>query len=99
MVGVVGLGLGAVFFVSVGVVAGRAILDLEYEEDCAADADMNVVMNTQGKFIEVQGTAEGAAFTMQELQTMLTYADQGIRKLIQIQRQTRDQGSLGASAT
>ena len=60
---------------------------------------MNVVMNTQGKFIEVQGTAEGAAFTMQELQTMLTYADQGIRKLIQIQRQTRDQGSLGASAT
>ena len=91
--------IGPVAAVSVGVVAGRAILDLEYEEDCAADADMNVVMNTQGKFIEVQGTAEGAAFTMQELQTMLTYADQGIRKLIQIQRQTRDQGSLGASAT
>ena len=74
--------------VSVGIVAGEAALDLEYDEDSQADADMNVVMNGRGEFIEVQGTAEGATFTMDELQKMLGYAEKGIRELLQIQQQT-----------
>ena len=74
--------------VSVGIVAGEAALDLEYEEDSQADADMNVVMNGRGEFIEVQGTAEGVTFTMDELQKMLGYAEKGIRELLQIQQQT-----------
>ena len=73
--------------VSVGVVNGAVALDLEYAEDSKADADMNVVMNGRGEFIEVQGAAEGATFTMDELHKMLGYAEKGIRELIQVQHQ------------
>ncbi|MGB0723694.1 MAG: ribonuclease PH [Gammaproteobacteria bacterium] len=78
--------LSPVASVSVGIVAGDAALDLEYVEDSAADADMNVVMNADGEYIEVQGTAEGATFGRDALNTLLDYADKGIRELIDIQR-------------
>jgi ribonuclease PH len=72
--------------VSVGVHQGQAILDLEYTEDCAAETDMNVVMNAVGEFIEIQGTAEGAPFKMEELQSMLVLAKKGIGELIAAQK-------------
>lgn len=73
--------------VSVGVVKGRPVLDLEYVEDSSADSDMNVVMLESGGLVEVQGTAEGATFTRTELETLLDMAEQGIRELLQVQRQ------------
>jgi ribonuclease PH len=72
--------------VSVGVVKGRAVLDLDYAEDSRADTDMNVVMIESGGFIEVQGTAEGAPFDDQELEQMLNYARRGSAALFEIQR-------------
>jgi ribonuclease PH len=72
--------------VSVGVVKGRAVLDLDYAEDSRADTDMNVVMIESGGFIEVQGTAEGAPFDDQELEQMLNYARRGSAALFQMQR-------------
>ncbi len=72
--------------VSVGIYQGAAILDLDYAEDSSAETDMNVVMNDKGQFIEVQGTAEGHAFDMQELNTMLDYASSGITTLLAAQR-------------
>ena len=72
--------------VSVGIVGGQPMLDLEYSEDSNADTDMNVVMTEQGEFIEVQGTAEAAPFNADELNAMLSLADKGIRELIGIQR-------------
>ena len=62
------------------------MLDLEYSEDSAADTDMNVVMTEQGQFIEVQGTAEAAPFSADELNEMLSLAKEGIKELIEIQR-------------
>jgi ribonuclease PH len=72
--------------VSVGIVDGTPLLDLEYTEDSACDTDMNVVMTAAGGFVEVQGTAEGAAFTRAELDALLGLADQGIRELLALQR-------------
>ena len=72
--------------VSVGVVKGRAVLDLDYAEDSRADTDMNVVMIESGGFIEVQGTAEGAPFDELELEQMLEYARRGSAALFEIQR-------------
>lgn len=72
--------------VSVGIVGGTPLLDLEYEEDSACDTDMNVVMTGAGGFVEVQGTAEGAAFSRDEMGELLQLADQGIRALIAAQR-------------
>ncbi len=72
--------------VSVGIVAGTPMLDLEYVEDSACDTDMNVVMTGAGHFIEVQGTAEGAAFTRTEMGQLLDLADSGIRFLVAAQR-------------
>ncbi len=72
--------------VSVGVVDGHAVLDLEYVEDAAAETDMNVVMTEAGKFIEVQGTAEGAPFDREELDQMLMLAGKGIGELITLQK-------------
>jgi len=72
--------------VSVGMVKGRAVLDLDYAEDSRADTDMNVVMIESGGFIEVQGTAEGAPFDGLELDQMLEYARRGSAALFQIQR-------------
>jgi ribonuclease PH len=72
--------------VSVGIVEGTPLLDLEYLEDSACDTDMNVVMTGSGGFVEVQGTAEGAAFSRDEMGTLLQLADDGIRQLIAAQR-------------
>jgi ribonuclease PH len=72
--------------VSVGIVDGTALLDLEYVEDSACDTDMNVVMTGRGGFVEVQGTAEGAAFSRAEMDALLGLADRGIRELVAAQR-------------
>jgi ribonuclease PH len=72
--------------VSAGIRNGEVILDLDYDEDCSAETDMNFVMNDEDKFIEIQGTAEAAAFSLDEMLTMTKYAQQGIRDLIAHQR-------------
>ena len=72
--------------VSVGIVQGTPLLDLEYVEDAGCDTDMNVVMTGAGGFVELQGTAEGAAFTRGELNTLMLLADKGIRELIAAQK-------------
>ena len=74
--------------ISVGMVQGAALLDLEYTEDVACDTDMNVVMTGAGNFVEVQGTAEGAAFSRSEMDRLLALADKGIRELVLLQRQS-----------
>ena len=79
--------IGHVAAVSVGMVQGTPLLDLEYTEDAACDTDMNVVMTGAGHFIEVQGTAEGAAFTRQEMDALLALAEKGIGELVQMQTQ------------
>ncbi|MCH2190120.1 MAG: ribonuclease PH [Gammaproteobacteria bacterium] len=71
--------------VSVGVYQGNAVLDLDYPEDSNAETDMNVIMDDNGDFIEVQGTAEGAPFTASEMQDMLNLAEVGIAQLIDAQ--------------
>ena len=71
--------------ISVGVYQGEAVLDLDYAEDSTADTDMNVVMNNQGGFIEVQGTAEAAAFNESELGVMLALARSGIDQIFELQ--------------
>jgi ribonuclease PH len=71
--------------ISVGIVEGTPLLDLEYVEDSACDTDMNVVMTGAGHFVEVQGTAEGAAFSRKEMDALLALADQGVRELIAMQ--------------
>ena len=76
---------GQVASVSVGIYNGTPVLDLDYDEDSNAETDMNVVMNDAGAFIEVQGTAEGHAFRMDELQAMLALAQKGIGELIEKQ--------------
>ncbi len=76
----------AVAAVSVGLVNGQAVLDLDYPEDSACDADVNVIMTGSGAFVEVQGTGEGATFTRAELDTMLVLAENGIANLVKAQR-------------
>jgi ribonuclease PH len=72
--------------VSVGVVGGRSILDLSYEEDAGAEVDCNVVMTGSGRLVEVQGTAEGEPFSRDELDALLNLAETGIAELTKIQR-------------
>ena len=72
--------------VSVGVYKGTPVLDLDYAEDSTAETDMNVVMNEAGGFIEIQGTAEGATFSLEEMQAMTALAQKGIGELIALQR-------------
>ena len=76
---------GQVAAISVGIVAGDAVLDLDYREDSQAEVDMNVVMNDGGAFIELQGTAEGHAFRRHELDAMLALAAGGIARLFPLQ--------------
>ncbi|MFY8083202.1 MAG: ribonuclease PH [Rubrivivax sp.] len=73
--------------VSVGIVQGTPLLDLEYVEDSACDTDMNVVMTGSGGFVEVQGTAEGASFSRAEMDALLALADRGIAALVRAQKQ------------
>ena len=72
--------------VSVGIVKGVPVLDLDYAEDSTAETDMNFVMNETGGFIEIQGTAEGATFSAAEMQAMTALAQKGIAELIRQQR-------------
>jgi ribonuclease PH len=75
--------------VSVGMVQGRAVLDLDYPEDSGCDADMNVVMTGAGRYVEVQGTAEGHTFDRTELNALLQLAEQGISELARLQARSR----------
>jgi len=72
--------------ISVGIVQGVPLLDLAYTEDSACDTDMNVVMTASGGFVEMQGTAEGAAFSRAEMDALLALADKGIRELVLAQQ-------------
>ncbi len=72
--------------VSVGICGGRAVLDLNYEEDSTAETDMNVVMNEDGDFVEIQGTAETVPFTAAQMLEMVDYARSGVAQLIEHQR-------------
>jgi len=78
---------GSIASVSVGIVGGEPVLDLDYAEDSTAETDMNVVMNDQGAFVEVQGTAEGHAFRREEFDRMLDLAATGCARLIELQRE------------
>lgn len=72
---------------SVGIVGDEAVCDLCYQEDCRAETDMNVIMTSNGGFIEVQGTAEGKELTRSELETLLTLAENGMKELFEKQRE------------
>jgi ribonuclease PH len=76
----------AVAAVSVGIVGGEALLDLEYAEDFKAEVDFNVVMTAEGEFVEVQGTGESATFSRAQMNTLLDLARGGIEKLLEIQQ-------------
>ena len=80
--------IGHVAAISVGIVQGTPLLDLEYIEDSACDTDMNVVMTGAGHYVEVQGTAEGAAFSRKEMDTLLALAEKGISELVILQTQS-----------
>ncbi len=76
--------------VSAGIVGGEAVLDLSYDEDAAADVDFNVVMTGSAKLVELQGTAEGAPFSREQLAALVDLAESGIARLTEIQRQVLD---------
>jgi ribonuclease PH len=73
--------------ISVGIVDALPYLDLDYSEDVRAEVDMNVVMTGEGRFVEVQGTAEGAAFSRHELDDLLGLAEGGIAQIFELQRE------------
>ena len=79
---------GSVAAVSVGIVNGKALLDMNYDEDHRAEVDFNVVMTGNGRFVEVQGTAEGKPFTQAQLDRLLALARSGIERLAAAQRET-----------
>jgi len=83
---------GSIAAVSVGIIDGTPRLDLPYEEDVRAETDMNVVMTGDGSFVEVQGTAEGAAFDRAELDALLNLAEKGCADLTLLQRQALAHG-------
>ena len=78
---------GQIAAVSVGIYQGTPVLDLDYDEDSEAETDMNVVMNEAGRFIEVQGTAEGHAFTREEFDALLALAEAGTRTIVSAQNE------------
>jgi ribonuclease PH len=80
--------------VSVGIVKGRALLDLEYSEDCQADLDMNVIETDRGELVEVQAGAEKNPFSRKELLGLLKLADRGVAKIIKIQKETLKRKSI-----
>ncbi|MCL4108274.1 UNVERIFIED_CONTAM: hypothetical protein GTU68_065302 [Idotea baltica] len=77
--------IGQLASISVGIYEGEPVLDLDYPEDSNAETDMNVVMNNAGQFIEIQGTAEGHAFSRDEMNAMLDLAEKGINEIIALQ--------------
>src|SRR5262249_30460866 len=89
---------GSVAAVSAGIVDGRVLLDLPYEEDHRAEVDLNVVMTGAGRFVEVQGTAEGKSFTPAQLDRMLAVAKDGLRALASLQRETLRAAGVATAA-
>jgi ribonuclease PH len=85
---------GEVAAVSVGVVAGVPLLDLKYDEDSRADVDMNVVCTGAGRFVELQGTAEGVPFTREQMDALLERASVGLETLFAVQRAALEQSGL-----
>ena len=83
---------GAVAAVSVGIVDGRLLLDLDYAEDSSAEVDMNVAMTSAGRFAEVQGSSERSGFGQAQLQRLLNMARRGIRELMVLQRRAIEKG-------
>lgn len=81
--------------ISVGIVDGTPLLDLKYDEDSRAEVDMNIVCAGDGRFIEVQGTAEGAPFTREQMDNLLELGRKGIEQLVAIQRQAIEAASDG----
>ena len=79
--------------VSVGMVQGRPLLDLSYEEDSRASVDMNIVMTGEGKFVEVQGSGEGTSFSKEEMNKLLALGKKGIKELLKLQKESL--GKLG----
>jgi ribonuclease PH len=77
--------------ISVGKVEGEVLLDLNYEEDSKAEVDMNVVMTGVGKFVEIQGTAEGGVFTKKEMDELMKIAQKGIHALTRIQKKSLEE--------
>ena len=73
--------------ISVGIVHGNILLDLDYSEDSLASVDLNVVMTGSGEFIEIQGTAEGYPFTKKQLEELLALAEIGIKKIIDMEKE------------
>ncbi len=90
---------GQVAAVSVGIVAGAPVLDLDYVEDSQAETDMNVVMNNGGAFVEIQGTAEGHAFRRHELDVMLNMAATGTAQLFALQLQALQDAAVTGAGT
>jgi ribonuclease PH len=84
---------GEVAAVSVGIVAGTALLDLKYDEDSRAEVDMNVVCTGDGRFIELQGTAEGEPFTREQMEQLIALAGGGVETLFAAQRAALEQGA------
>lgn len=84
--------LSACAAVSVGIVGGEALLDLCYEEDVVAEVDLNVVMNGDGALIEIQGCAEGAAFSRAEMNQMLDHAEAAIARIVEAQKEALNHG-------
>ena len=72
--------------VSVGIVKGKKVMDLDYDEDSSADVDMNIIRTGSGRFVEIQGTAESSPFDDKQLSGLLALADNGIKELIAIQK-------------
>jgi len=85
----------AVAATSVGIVHGNQLLDLCYDEDCNAAVDFNVVMTSQGKFVEVQGTAEGKPFAKETIDSLLSLAEKGIKELFQAQQSVLEAAEKG----
>jgi len=85
----------AVAATSVGIVHSYQLLDLCYDEDCAAEVDFNVVMTSQGKFVEIQGTAEGKPFSKETIDSLLSLAEKGIKELFQIQQAALEAAEKG----
>src|SRR5881396_751715 len=89
---------GSVAGVSAGIVDGRPLLDLTYEEDHRAEVDLNVVMTGTGRYVEIQGTAEGKSFTARQLERLLASAREGVRVLTAMQRATLSEAGVSVPA-
>ena len=74
--------------ISVGIVDGKPVLDLDYELDFAAEVDMNIVMTGKGQFVEIQGTGEESTFSEKQLQDLIKYGRKGIKELTKIQEKS-----------